>query len=250
MPLRKAELELLRHVSVEPDGALTEELARWFEARPRFAAFVATHRDKIRKKVRTAKDEDASASVRAELLTAYLLLADRRFGVTPEAFGAGNRGPDLTLTFRAGYRFNVEVTQLRRKPVAAADLDTRLRSVVLGKLRQLPSGMANVLVAVVTAMPAPAMSEADLATAMRHLGAQAERADNAFFTRHHFSGPRSFQAHYRRLSAVCVVDPAGGTAAYCANREARHVLPDEPAQAVRRCLEAFTASERRSADRA
>ena len=238
MPLRKTEVELLRYITDGGGGALAQELARWFEARPRFAAFVAAHRDKVRKKLRASTDERASTSVRAELITAYLLLADRRFEITPEAFGAGNRGPDLTMTFRASFRFNVEITHLRQGPTAAGDVTAKLSSVLLGKLRQLPPGMANLLV---IAVPSPSLSEDDLVTAVRRLKSRAERADDAFFTARGFTSARNFYAHYLRLSAVCVVDTAQARAAYWPNREAKHPLPTEPARAVRRCLGADTA---------
>jgi hypothetical protein len=231
--LRKNELELLRYVTDGRDSTLAQELARWFDARPRFAAFVAAHRDKVRKKLRAAKDEDAAASVGAELVTAFLLLADRRFEVTPEAFGAGHRGPDLTMTFRSGYRFNVEVTQLQQERASAKDVNARLSFVLLRKLPQLPAAMANVLV---IAVQASSTSDDDIATAARQLKSRAERADDAFFISRGFTSARSFHAHYLRLSAVSVLDAVQGRAAYWPNREAKHPLPPEPTRALRQCL--------------
>lgn len=237
MPLRKSEIELLRYVTDGGGGALAQELAHWSETRPRFATFVAANRDKVRKKMRAAKEDHATRSVRAELVTAYLLLSDPRFEITPEAFGTGNRGPDLTLTFRSTYRFNVEVTQVRQGPAGDEDITAKLLYVMLGKLRQFPAGMANVLV---IAVPTPSTSE-EVATAAGLLKSRAERAGEAFFTVRGFTSARDFHARYRRLSAVCAVDTAHALAAYWPNREAEHALPAAPARAMRECLGADVA---------
>lgn len=229
MPLRKAEIELVRYVAGETP--LSGELAGWIEASPRFAAFVALHCDKIRKKLRA--EGDAALSVRAELRIASLLLADRRFDVAPEAFGAGKVGPDLTVVFRSTYRFNVEITQLRPPSVEMADRGAKFRSVVATKLRQLPAGMANVLI---IAAPGSSIAIADLATAMRRVEPAAVRAGDAFFVARGFAGARSFHGHLLRLSAVCAMDETTGVAAYWPNPLARHALPSAPARSLRRCM--------------
>src|ERR1051325_6315398 len=74
------------------------ELAHWLEGDSRFHTFIAQHQDKVRKKLSTT-DEDARLDVRAELLVAQRLLADRRFEVAFEAYGAQRRGPDLSVAF-------------------------------------------------------------------------------------------------------------------------------------------------------
>src|SRR5919112_3867631 len=66
-------------------------------ASSRFRGFVEANRDKIRKKLRGATSRDARLDVRAELLVAAQLLADRRLEVAFEAYGAGRRGPDFTV---------------------------------------------------------------------------------------------------------------------------------------------------------
>ena len=101
---------------------LAAELTDWLADSSRFRAFAERHRDKIRKKVRTATDAEALRDVRAELAVAYRLLADRRFELAFEAYGAGRVGPDFTVTFRAGRIFNLEVTRLRRPPSPAGEI--------------------------------------------------------------------------------------------------------------------------------
>ena len=103
-----------------PEDPVTVELVEWITGSSRFRAFVETYRDKIHKKLRHAVDPDAVRDVRAELQTARLLLADRRFEVAFEAHGSGNVGPDLTVSFRSTRRFDIEVTRLRRVPDVAS----------------------------------------------------------------------------------------------------------------------------------
>lgn len=213
MPLRKAQVELLRYLTDARDHALGADLALWIEARSRFADYLTANRDKIRKKLRTATGASA-AGVRAELEVAYLLLAERAFELAPEAFGAGKAGPDLTVTYRVNLRFNLEITRIT--PERAA-LPSRLAAAIGAKLRQLPSGMANILV---IAVPSPA-SEGDIAAAIGVLRTEASPA---------------VVAQYRRLSAVCVIDVLGVGAAYWTNREARHTVPAPAERSLRRCL--------------
>ena len=73
-----------------PDWPLAE-LPDWLAESPRFRSFVEANRDKIRKKVRGAGSPAARLDVRAELRVAALLLADRRFELAFEAYGAGAR---------------------------------------------------------------------------------------------------------------------------------------------------------------
>src|SRR5438874_7086519 len=93
-----------------------DELVSWLVVSGRFRAFAEANRDKIRKKLRAARDLDSLADVRAELRTAHLLLSDRRIDLAFEAYGSGKGGPDFTVTFRASERFNPEVTRPRRLP--------------------------------------------------------------------------------------------------------------------------------------
>jgi hypothetical protein len=234
MALRKADAELVDYVTEGARPTVAEDLARWIEARPGFGTFVVANRDKIRKKLRTATDERTTASVRAELLTAYLLAADRRFQLAFEAYGSGKRGPDLTLTFRSNYRFNVEVTHVGEGMTQAKGAAARLPSLLLGKLRQLPAEIANLLVVALTEASA---SEADIVDAVRLLKARADHRDDAFFAARGFTTARDFYAHYLRLSGVVLLETTSQAhTVFWLNPEAKHQLPGEAALAVRRCL--------------
>jgi hypothetical protein len=109
---------LVAYVALRCRPGLQLELGRWIESSPRFGAFLVANQDKVRKKLTTSDDEEHRLDVRAELLVAALLVADRRFEVAFEAYGARRLGPDLTVTFRANQRFNLEVTRLRTAPDA------------------------------------------------------------------------------------------------------------------------------------
>jgi hypothetical protein len=118
--------------------AITEELTEWLAGSARFRSFAELHRDKIRKKLRTAADAEALRDVRTELQAARLLLVDSSIELAFEAYGSGKVGPDLTVTYRGRRSFNLEVTRLRRVPDA-----TDFGPPLLAKLRQLPPSLPN-----------------------------------------------------------------------------------------------------------
>ena len=122
----------------EPADALAGDLRRWLEGSRPFRTFVEGHRDKVRKKIRTASVGDARLDVRAELAVAHSLLGDRRIELTYERAGATVGGPDFTITFRSHLAFNLEVTRWRGGRAA-------LERQLLAKLRQLPTSVPNAL---------------------------------------------------------------------------------------------------------
>jgi hypothetical protein len=214
---------------------LAAELAGWLSASARFLAFVDAHRDKIRKKLRGASESGARGDVRAELEAAFWLLADRRLDLSFEAYGAGRRGPDFTVTFRAAHRFNLEVTRPR---LDAGDRPGRDRagavaSALLGKLRQLPADAPN---AVLVALDDPPPADDEVAGAVRSLRQRADRRDDLFFAGRGFADAREFHLYYRRLSALFVAGRAGAGARAWSNGEARRPLPDGALTACLTCL--------------
>ena len=215
--------ELVRYVATGSRPSLQLDLAHWVEANPRFAEFVATHRDKVRKKLRTAANEEARQDVLAELLVAHTVLADRRFAVAFEAYGAGQGGPDLSVTYRVNQRFNFEVTRLRGETAVDAG---RLTSVIAAKVRQLPAEVANALVIVTAAVPA---AEDEVTAAMRLLKTRTNARDDAFFVARGLASARDFYARYLRLSGVLVFQTGGAPVriTYVPSRDARRPLPDE-----------------------
>ncbi|MGE3073581.1 MAG: hypothetical protein AB7N24_05765 [Dehalococcoidia bacterium] len=212
-------------VAALPGHSLESELGDWLGASPRFLAFADAHRDKIRKKLRVSTEPGVRGDVRAELQTAFLLLADRRFELGLEPYGRDRRGPDFAVAFRASHHFNLEVTRPRRgsddRSAAAA-----IGNALLAKLHQLPGEASNALL-VATGL---AESPEEVGAAIRNLKHRADRRDEEFFERRHIS-PSDFQRLYRRL-ALLLVGSSSGTGVHAwANPEARRALPEGAAAA-------------------
>jgi hypothetical protein len=216
----------------EPADATTDELARWLAASPRFRTFAETHRAKIRKKLRTATNDETRRDVRAELLAARMFLADRRFDLAFEAHGAGKGGPDFTVTFRDATTFDLEITRLRHLPEGTSG------GPLLAKLRQLLPGVPN---AVVIAIDGDTSEALDVAGTARAIRARADAKDEAFFTQRGFDGSRDFYDRFLRLGAVLVwCEGARGDAraSLWTNGSARIPVPEPAARACLACLRA------------
>ena len=186
-----------------------EEIAGWLAESRRFRAFAEAHRDKIRKKLRGAADDDARRDVRAELTVAHRLLADRRIELAFEAYGSGKPGPDFTVIYRGRRSFNLEVTRPHRSPDAAS-----YAGPLLAKLRQLPPSAPNAVLLVIEGASADAF---DVAAATRALRARADAKDQDFFNR------RGFGGRARSMSGTCDSVPS-----WCGARA-------RPARHERRC---------------
>ncbi len=223
------------------DPALADELARWLASSPRFGAFAEAHEAKIRKKLRGAADAEALRDVRAELLAARLLLADRRLELAFEAYGSARGGPDFTITFRATRTLNLEITRLRRVPDAAG-----LAGALVAKLRQLPPGTPNVLV---VAIDGSSAANVDVEGAVRAVRARADARDEAFLVARGFDGTRAFYDRFLRLGVViawCEGAEAEARAAPWVNRSARIAVPDRALEACLTCLRASAEGHRPS----
>jgi hypothetical protein len=226
--------ELLAYVFGDQPHALAAQVAAWVAMSPRFREFVATYRDKIRKKVRGTRDMEGLKDLFLELETAFVLLQERRFELEYEKYGVGKaRGPDFTVTYKRGLLFNLEVTRLRagepgvdrnspdRQYEVAKLIDT-----VCGKLGQMLPSMINVLIV----FPDDARIDHGVVTiAMARLKERAEHKDVDFFTRKGFSGSQDFFKHYQRLSGILVRSSSGNGSAMSpmlwANPQARHLMP-------------------------
>lgn len=199
--MRTAQIEALCASTFAGGPAwLEDHFATRMRNNPRFALFVATHQDKIRKKLRGQRDEPGQYDVAFELIVASRLLADQSCTLAYEAYAANKtRGPDFTATYKGHLMVNVEVRRLR-----GAITPERLGETLAEKLRQLPPGMPNVVVfgaeGARSSLPEPGAGAA-------RLRARAEAHDAALFARHGFSDASAFFRAFLRLSAMALLGP-------------------------------------------
>ena len=183
---------------------LAAPVAAWMAESPRFAAFVAANRDKIRKKARGARDPATLDDLLFELAVARDLHAARHATLAYEPRLPGRtRVPDFALTLPSGAVVVVEVTRIRPPggdaPGESAPLDARLAGLVCAKLGQLAPQVPNALVVGVPPALLPAL---DVAAALRALLTRAERRALTPREAHEFKAPADFFRHYRHLSAL------------------------------------------------
>lgn len=218
---------------------LAAPLAGWIAASPRFAAFVATHRDKIRKKAKGARDAAALEDLHFELATAQALLRDRHCALVYEPRVQGQRrAPDFALTYRVSTALMLEVTRLRPAPVADDDRTgvpeagtspgqpaaIRLQALLCAKLGQLAPQTTNVLV---VGIAGGLLQDLDLTATLRQLQLRVERGAPALLARYRFRDPAEFFKHYRRLSGLVARPwPADDrTPTLWVNGQATHPIP-------------------------
>jgi hypothetical protein len=222
---------LISHVLPDAtDDPLADELAAWLTQSARFEAFADVHRDKVRKKLRGATDAAARLDVRAELLVARLLHADRGMELGFEAYGSTKGGPDFTVTYRGERPVNLEVTRPHR-PVEADDPRP-----ILAKLRQLPTGSPNALLIAVDGTDAGAL---DTATAVKTVRARADAREDPFFAARGLESAKRFYDRFLRLGAVIVFAESatdGRRAQVWANGSARIAVPERALRAMAKAL--------------
>jgi hypothetical protein len=209
----------------DPADPLVAAIAAWTQETPRFAVFVDTHASKIRKKIRTAGDDETRADLRFELAVARALLRDRRIALIYEPLGLGKqRGPDFGATFRTNLPFGVEATRLRTAH--------RFGDAIAAKLGQLVPQQCNVLVLGSDEPPE------DLAAAMAQIRLRAERRDAQLLARGGMRDPSEFFKHWARLSALAAlpVSPDGPPTTIWHNPQARHPLPNDLRNTLATCL--------------
>jgi hypothetical protein len=188
-----------------PAEPMSGELLEWMEASSRFTAFTDTYRDKIRKKIRLAREAERLLDLRGELVVAFRLLNDRRLGVTYEPYAsAKQRGPDFAVTYRANLVFNVEVARLRGEGSGNGDgalqrKEERILRILLDKLGQMQPGMPNLLV---IHIPPELAGAIELSRLMQEIKARVEKKDPAFYQLSRYTSPAAFYKDFLRLSGI------------------------------------------------
>ncbi len=214
--------ELLVYVFDGHSHPLARPMATWLASSRRFTAFATTFRDKIRKKLRTTRDQEGLRDLRVELETAYLLLQERSLSLVYEPEQSGRvRSPDFAVTFTTSLTFMIEVTRLRADQKGApteaqkntvvppgvgstltvSPVSERLADAICTKLGQLVPQRSNLLV---VGIETPHLMQIDLRGIMLRVQQRAERNDSTFLRRHRFRDRADFFRHYQRLSEILV----------------------------------------------
>jgi hypothetical protein len=237
--------DLLAYLFDGGANQLLQPMGTWLASSRRFAAFAATFRDKIRKKIRTTQDQKGLQDLQVELETAYLLLRERALSVAYEpAHSKGIRSPDFAVTFTTSLTFMVEVTRVqadlknipgdsRGQPPASrpgtmpalTPLGTRLADAVLTKLGQLLPQRGNVLL---IAIGAAHLMPDDIRNTMLNIQQRVERNDPSVLEGYGFLDRADFFRYYQRMSDVVVRGlhaEAVKSAVTWTNPQAKHPLP-------------------------
>jgi hypothetical protein len=235
--------ELIAFLFDGNSSTLSACMVEWLASSRRYAAFVDTHRDKIRKKIRVAQDSESLLDLQLELETAFLLLQEKTLSVMYEPDHAKRiaRAPDFAVTYTTSLTFSLEVTRMRgdfsekiskteAKPVLSV-LQIRMADTICSKLGQLQPKQPNILL---IGMDAPPVAESDLRAAMLHIQNRAERDDPAFLKRYGFQDRTEFFSHYHRLSEVFVRVIHAMKPAIWINPQAKHPLPSRVRTALYR----------------
>ncbi|MCC6612905.1 MAG: hypothetical protein IT320_05455 [Anaerolineae bacterium] len=228
--------DLLNHIFDGKTPPLRAEFDGWLRDSRRFRAFATTYRDKIRAKLKNARDEGGRLDVRAELETAALLLREERFALEYEKYAASKqRGPDFTVTFKTHTPFNVEVRRMRPLELEGDEADARLAklmAVLCDKVGQMPPSIVNLLWLVAERD----LSEEDVTNAANTLRQLAERKVELFFTQRGFESAAAFLRAYQHLSGVVICQ--ADVIAVWLNPLARHKTPPDIVTAIRRLKQA------------
>lgn len=186
--------DLLAYLFEGQTHLLSSELTQWLEDSARFTAFVETYRDKIRKKLRLAREPETVLDLRGELVVAYALLNDRRLEVAYEPYAsAKRRGPDFAVTYRANLVFNVEVARMRADESSRSE--ERFLRLLLYKLGQMQAGMTNLLV--IHTRQGFALNKL-----MQEIKARVEKKDPAFYELSRYANPAAFYKDFLHLSGI------------------------------------------------
>jgi len=200
--------ELLAYLFDGQPHLLVQPMTTWLSSSRRYAAFINTFRDKIRKKLRTMLEQERLQDLRLELETAYLLLQEKSLNVVYEPQLGQVRYPDFAVTFTTSLTFMVEVTRLntiQKQTLPSGEaipfVGERVADAICSKLAQLLTQRSNVIV---VGVDAPCPTSAELQAAMLRVQQRAERNDPVLLQQHRFYDRADFFRHYQRLSQVLV----------------------------------------------
>ena len=231
--------ELIDYLFDGHSHVLFHAMGTWVASSRRFAAFVDSFRDKIRKKLRVTKDPESILDLRLELETAYLLLQEPRLSLVYEPqLSEKVRAPDFAVTFTTSVTFMLEVTRLRADPamaeVESTQISERLIDAVCSKLGQLLPQRSNVLLVGAERLD---LTEGALRGAMIALQQRAERDISPLLLRYRFRDRAEFFQRYLRLSEILLRDTelqSGNPVVAWINPQAKQPLPGKVKTALYR----------------
>jgi hypothetical protein len=224
--------DLLAYVCEGQPHLLSGALTEWMIASTRFTTFVETYRDKIRKKVRLARESESALDLHSELEVAYALLNDRRLAVAYEPYAnAKTRTPDFAVTYRDNLVFNVEVARIRIDQNGVDGLlvlrkEERIVRTLVDKLAQMQHGMANLLV---LHTPTEIARSIDLNKLIQSVKTRAETKEPSLYAASRYNRPAEFYKDFLHLSGIVLWTPA---AQVWLNKQARPGLPEKVLQLV------------------
>ncbi len=232
MPAER-ESELLTYIFGTLQEPLVERCTGWLASSSRFHAFLAAHKDKVRKKVRGIGDSEGMRDLQLELDTAYHLMLERHFDLEYEKYMAGKvRGPDLTVMVQDKGAFNVEVKRLR-----SAGEFRQWAEAICGKLDQMPPSIPNLLL---VGAESASRKSLDATQAMARLQRLAEANDDNVFTRRGLPTAREYLRESVRLSGVlhrrAWDDETAGVVTLWLNPLAKHPLASDEVKALLLCF--------------
>jgi hypothetical protein len=218
-------VELSNYLFEGQPHLLSEELNRWMEDSARFTIFVETYRDKIRKKLRLAREPETALDLRGELEVPYRLLSDRRLEVAYEPYASTQRrGPDFAVTYRANLVFNIEVARIRAEETGNSSRnEERFLRLLLYKLGQMQPGKSNLLV--IHARQELAR-DLDLPKLLQDIKVRAEGKEPSFYTISRYLNPAAFYKDFLRLSAILLWTASSAPQLWI-NKQARPVLEEK-----------------------
>jgi hypothetical protein len=223
--------DLLAYLFDGQTHLMSGELSQWMETSSRFTTFVDTYRDKIRKKIRLASEEEKILDLRSELQVAASLLRDRRLALGYEPYpSTKGRGPDFAVTYRVNTVFNIEVARMRMQEdgIDLPRREERFLRILLYKLGQMQPGMPNLLVIHTRQELARLL---DLGTLMQEIKSRAERKDPSFYEFSRYANPAAFYKDFLHLSAIVLGSASPGMQVWV-NKQARPALAAEALRLV------------------
>jgi len=212
---------------------LFQSMEMWLASSRRFAAFVTTYQDKIRKKLRITQNQKSLLDLQLELETAYLLHQEKSLSVEYEpALSKRIRSPDFAVDFTTSLTFMLEVTRVQADPDDTVEV--RLADTIPDKLGQLLSQRSNILLVGVEGMD---LTLGDIRTAMLGIQQRVERNDLIFLQGHGFRDRAEFFRQYQLLSEILVRDSQLETTKSIVswvNPQAKYPLPSKVRTALYR----------------